>query len=266
MEKDIFVNDGFTFAINQYLDNKSNPEGVDYNSFFAVVIRLMILIYDELDILNPYYLKDETLLDSNLKKYGYSYEDISKFKIAIDDYYKNESEDGFIFIQKELINMFMKKKIVLDIKDEELNTFKALLYSPYSPSPLMVSYNFYMTKKPNEVLDYFETECVKNIKKEIVKPKETLNLEAYEILKYSIEDIKNMSSDELNKVNKEVYNYFDINENAINKNYQLDKKVYEYNHPKPALSTGNGFVDILFILSIIATVGLVILVFTILLF
>ena len=68
-----------------------------------------------------------------------------------------------------------------------------------------------------------------------------------------------MDSDE---VNKKVYSYFDINANAINKNYLLDKAVFDHNHPKPALSTGNGYVDILFFLSIVATVGMIILLIT----
>ena len=98
---------------------------------------------------------------------------------------------------------------------------------------------------------------------EVERVKETLNLEAYEILKYSLDDIENMDADELDKVNKEVYGYFDINENAINKKYLLDKAIFDYNHPKPAFSTGNGFVDILFFLSIVATLAMVIMVVTV---
>jgi len=161
-----------------------------------------------------------------------------------------------------LIDMFAKKKVTLNISDDEIATFARTLYSPYAGNSLLVSYNFLMSKDTFEVIKYFDKQMAENIKKVISKPKETLNLEAYEILKYSLEDIKTMNSEELDEVNKEVYNYFNINANAINKNYLLDKAVFDFNHPKPSLSTGNGYVDILFFLAIISTVGMVLLIIT----
>ena len=113
------------------------------------------------------------------------------------------------------------------------------------------------------IVNYFDNQLSEHQKIEVERVKETLNLEAYEILKYSLDDIENMDADELDKVNKEVYGYFDINENAINKKYLLDKAIFDYNHPKPAFSTGNGFVDILFFLSIVATLAMVIMVVTV---
>ncbi|MBQ6841552.1 MAG: hypothetical protein IJO63_05535 [Bacilli bacterium] len=262
MEKSIFVNEAFTCALNEYLSSKDNPEGIKYNSFFVVVIRLLTLIYDELDILNPFYLNNEVSLNMNMKKYGYSDEDLNEFKRSLQRFYENETEHNFLKIQKMLVDMFAKKKVTLKLSEQEVNDFRSLLFSPYASNTLLVSYNFMMTKDPFEVVSYFDKQMAENEKKVVSKPKETLNLEAYEILNYALEDIKAMNSDELDEVNKEVYNYFDINANAINKNYLLDKAVYEHNHPKPALSTGNGYIDILFILSIIATVGMVILIIT----
>ena len=212
MDNYIFVNEAFTNGLNDYLNFKDNPECVKYNSFLVIVVRLLTIIYDELDILNPFYLDNERSLDTNLMKYGYSLEKINDFKKVFQKYYENEGESNFIKIQKMLIDMFALKKL--------------------------------------------------NQKAVIAKPKETLSIEAYEILKYSLEDIKAMNSDELDAVNKEVYNYFDINANAINKKYLLDKAVFDYNHPKPSLSTGNGYVDILFFLAITATIGMVILIIT----
>lgn len=264
MEASVFVNEAFTSAINEYLKSKDNPEGIKYNSFFVVVVRLLTLIYDELDILNPFYLGNEASLDNNLKKYGYASEDIREFKKTLQRFYENEGENNFVKLQKMLIDMFAKKKTSLKISENEIDKFKVLLYSPYAQNPLLVSYNFLMAKDPLEVIRYFEKAMAENNKKVISKPKETLNLEAYEILKYSLEDIKAMNSEELDEVNKKIYSYFDINANAINKNYLLDKAVYEHNNPKPVLSTGNGYVDILFFLSIVATAGMVVLLITLL--
>ena len=57
-----------------------------------------------------------------------------------------------------------------------------------------------------------------------------------------------------------------VEENAINKDYLLDKAVYDYKNPKQALSSGNGYVDILLVLSIVATLGLAIFLLTIFVF
>lgn len=262
MDNKVFVNEAFTYAINQYLNSKQMPESEQYNSFFVVVVRTLMAIYDELDLLNPYYFSDEKLLMTNLSKYGYGSVEIEELLKEMQNYYQKESDDGFIFIEKRLVDMFIQKFRSMKISQEEINNFRYMLYTPRAKSPLMVSYNFLMAKNPNEIQNYFETELEKNARIETEKVKETLNLEAYEILKYSLEDIKQMSAEELDDVNKKVYNYFDINANAINKKYLLDKAVYDYNHPRSAFSTGNGYVDILFILSLVATLAMVILIIT----
>ena len=262
MDNKCFINEAFTYAINEYLSSKNLPESEKYNSFFAVVIRSLMTIYDELDILNPFYFNDETLLYTNMTKYGYGNVEIDELFKELQKYYDKENDDGFIFIEKRLVDMFIEKYKSMNLSEDEINKFRILLYSPKAQNPLMVSYNFLMANNPNEIIDYFEKQLEENVKVEPEPIKETLNLEAYEILKYSLEDIKNMSANELDDVNKKVYNYFDINSNAINKKYLLDKAVYDYNHPKSALSTGNGYVDILFILSIIATLVMVIFIIT----
>lgn len=266
MNTNIFVNEAFTNGLNDYLNNKNNPESVKFNSFLVVVIRLLTIIYDELDILNPFYLNNERSLDTNMVKYGYSLENVNEFKKTFQKYYENEGDNNFIKIQKMLIDMFACKKVTLNLSEKEIEEFRITIYSPYAQSPLIVSYNFLMAKNPLEIIEYFDKQMAEKEKKVISKPKETLNIEAYEILKYSLEDIKAMNSDELDEVNKEVYNYFDINANAINKKYLLDKAVFDYNHPKTSLSTGNGYVDILFFLAITATIGMIILIISLTVF
>ena len=154
----------------------------------------------------------------------------------------------------------------MDLKESEIDSFKDLLYTVKSPNPLITSYNFLMAKDVNEIENYFEKIVKENVYKKKEREKKKLNIDAYEILKYSLEDINKMDADQLDEVNKKVYNYFDINENAINKDYLLDKAVFDFNNPKPSFSTGNGYVDILLILSIVVTLGLVIFLLTIFVF
>ena len=162
--------------------------------------------------------------------------------------------------------MFALKKKSMDLKESEIDSFKDLLYTVKSPNPLITSYNFLMAKDVNEIENYFEKIVKENVYKKKEREKKKLNIDAYEILKYSLEDINKMDADQLDEVNKKVYNYFDINENAINKDYLLDKAVFDFNNPKPSFSTGNGYVDILLILSIVVTLGLVIFLLTIFVF
>ena len=84
--KTYFINEAFDKAVNDYLKSKDKQEGILYNSFLVVVIRILINIYGELDILNPYYMKSETAFDDNLMKYGLNKESISEFKRLLDGF------------------------------------------------------------------------------------------------------------------------------------------------------------------------------------
>ena len=66
----------------------------------------------------------------------------------------------------------------------------------------------------------------------------------------------------IDNLNKQIYKSFDISENAINKEYLLKEKVKEFTRENNAVTTGNGYVDILLIMSIIITVVMVVVIFT----
>lgn len=264
MNKEIFISESFTNSINQYLRCKNKPDGIEFNSFLVVLVRILVIIYDELDIVNPFYLNKEEVLYRNLQKYGYPRNSIVSFFNMFNKFDENPSEKVFIELQKSVVDMFSKKKKAIKVSSGEIEKIKGLLFSPDACNSLIVSYNFMMTKNPYEVMNYFITK-ISEEENEVksVRKKEFLNLEAYEILRYSLDEIEKMSVDELDAVNKKVYNFFNINVNAINKEYLLNKAVYNYSHPKSAFSTGNGYVDILFYLAITATIGFVIFILTI---
>ncbi len=262
MERETFINKGIDYAINEYLKYKDTPEHMNYNTFLVVIIRLLVIIYDELDILTPYYLNSENSLDNNLRKFGYPNLEIQEFKSLLNQYYDEPSEHLFITIQEMVIDMLSYKKRTIDIDQKDIAQFRGLLFSEEASNPLIVSYNFFMTNKENYIINYFEESLSKNNKETKVKEKDLLTMSAYELLNYTENQIANMNADEVDEVNKKVYNYLNVNANAINRKYLVNKAVYDLNHPKPAMSTGNGYVDILFVLSIIATISLVIFVIT----
>ena len=78
-----------------------------------------------------------------------------------------------------------------------------------------------------------------------------------------MDDIKNMNPEDLYKVNEEVYEFFDINRNNINKGYLLDKAVFDYKKNNNKLQYSTGHINIMFILGIILVLAFVIAVLTI---
>lgn len=265
-----FINTAFTKGVNDYLSSCDDVKGVMYNSFLVVVIRALISIYSELDVINPMIIGDAELFKDNLAKYGYSKIDVNVFLSDLELYEEIEKKNEasqikeknpyFVLIQKELVDMFIKKKLNYTISKEELNVFYDLLYTPYSKDPLRVSYNFLTAVDVMEVDRYFREQMKNNVKVIKSKEKHYLNVKAYEILNYSMDNLAKMSDTDLANVNSEVYDYFGIRENAINKEYLLDKALNALDKEKNAVTSGNGYVDILLVLSVICTVVMIILV------
>lgn len=264
----VFINETFTKAIDDYLNNKNDPEGVIYNSFLVVVIRMLVLIYSELDIINPLMTDNEKALKENLIKFEYPLEAVEKFFIDLQKYdeieNKNQNNDikiansYFISIQKQLVDMLIKKKLNFHLTEREVLDFYDLLYTPHTKNTLRLSYNYLTSQNISEVDEYFRRELKENVKIIKAQDKEILNVKAYEILNYLMDDIYKMDNDELTKINHQVYDYFQIRENAINKEYLLEQALLNLEREKNKLTTGNGYVDILLIMGVISTAILII--------
>ena len=266
MEK-VFINNAITKSINDYVDSKNNIQGVTYNSFLVVVLRCLISIYSELDIVNPKMMDDEDIFKDNLSKFGYSKIDVEVFLSNLELFLEFEKENDkrsiknknpyFIIIQKELVDMLIKKKLNFYLTEDEIREFYDLLYTPYSMNPLRVSYNFLQSSDALEVDKYFKYQLKNSVKVTLPKEKHYLNVKAYELLNYSFDDIRNMDSSEVDKINSKVYDYLKIRENAINKEYLLDKAIEQIERERNKVTSGNGYVDILLVISAISTVLMV---------
>ena len=125
-------------------------------------------------------------------------------------------------------------------------------------NPLRVSYNFLMSNDVLEVERYFKKEMRENVKVILPKEKHFLNAKAYEILNYSFDQVKNLESSDVDKINSQVYDYFKIRENAINKEYLLEKALENLERENNKVTSGNGYVDILLVMSIICTVLMIV--------
>jgi hypothetical protein len=119
-----------------------------------------------------------------------------------------------------------------------------------------------MANDPNEVINYCNELFASNSKQKIEKEKVILPVDAYEALKISMNDIDNMDAEQLKKTNKEVYDFFSVNENAINRDYLLNKAVNDYNHPKLSFAASGGFANVIYVLVVIAILALIVFIVT----
>lgn len=267
MEGIIFVNEAFSSAIKAYLDNKNAPESEEYNSFLVIVIRALIVIYGELDIINPYRTNHATGLggfDANLKKYGLSDALLEEFKQEMLKFYQNSQnsellKSSFVKIQKILIEMFILKKSHVVVSDEEVSSFQTLLYSRNDSNPTKIQLYQLLTPDSDEILHYFSSRlfaqkhnfCLTEYK-EIA-----LSQEAYQLAGYNIVEVMNMSEKEIENINNKVYHFFRIKDTDLNKRKRLESAIRYYKKYGNAITSGNGYVDMLLLSSIIATAFMV---------
>jgi len=275
--KSFFINEAFDKAINDYLISKDKEESILYNSFLVVVIRMLINIYGELDIINPFQVKNETAFNNNLMKYDATKEDVANLKRFLDDYYiiekrnksslRKEENIYFIEVQKCLIDLFNYKRINCGLVARESREFFDLLYTPGTSNVLRLSFNYLNANNVYEVAEYYKNTMAK--KEEVDNSNEKKNLlgfDVYKIFNVSISDLSKMDEKDIDNLNSEIYKSFDISENAINKDYLLDEKVRELKVQSNPITTGNGYVDILLVMSVIVTTIMVIVIFGALVF
>lgn len=269
----VFINAAFTKAISDYQENKDKPNGIVFNSFTTVVIRLLMCIYSELDIINPLVTENEEALKDNLKKFGYSVNNLDDFFNNFQGFYDIDKENEslkikkanpyFVIVQKQIIDMLICKKLNFHLTDKEINDFYELLYTTNTKNPLRLSFN-YLTAPNNltEVEEYFKRQMQEKVKTVAPQEKKLVNMRAYEIIGYNRETILSMDNTLLEKVNHQVYDFFKIRENAINKDYLLEKAIEEHDKEDTKITTGNGYIDILLVMGVICTVAMLIAIIT----
>ena len=224
MREEYFVNMAFEESIKKYLASKSDTESLAYNTSYVVVIRLLALIYGKLDIINPYYLKNSI---------------------------------AFISIQKYLVDMFVAKKKTENVSLSEEETFLELIYSSHTKNYYRISYNYFMSDDPNFIEKYYYSKLNEmDVTKELTLDKTItgdLNLEALNLLGINLSNLKNMSNAEIKESQNKAYEYFEVDAESPNREEDLNKAVDYYKLYGKKITTGNGYVDILLLMSVIVT-------------
>ena len=256
-----FINPVLSHAIEMYLKYKDHPEDPNFSEFTVMVVRTLVFIYGELDILNPYITHNEHMMggfDSNITKYGFSIDALTDFKNQflkfVEEQQKNiRPNSAFIKIQKYLIDMYSYKQKTMNLPIDQLMLFKKYLYIPEN-SEKIAEINRYLIN-PQEIIGYLNSKIYETNHNFILEPvkRETLNTDAYILLGYNMNQINNLNDTDLKAVNEQIYRFFRVDSNSPNSKELLYKAVNYYKRYGNRITTGNGYVDFLLFASIAAT-------------
>ncbi len=262
-----FINKAFDKAIKTYIDAKDKPNSLLYNSFLVVTIRVLALIYGKLDILNPFYLDNSVVFFQNLAKYGVAPETIGLFKEEFLAFYqfelKNEKRDiklqnpYFKNVLKYLVDMFVAKKKNGKVSFNDEDKFLELVYTTHTKNAYRISYAYlmlddlmyiekYYYSKLNEIEMTRELDLNKTIRT-------NLNLEALNMIGVNLSNLQNMNEDDIAKAKNKAYNYFEVDATNQTCEDELNEKVELYKMYGKKVTSGNGYVDILLLMSVIVT-------------
>jgi len=225
MKEKYFVNVAFDKGIKAYIENEES------NSFSNLVFKLLTLIYSKLDILNPFYLKDNVILMNNLTKYGMSEVDVALF---LEEYLSNylKKEENKDKVLKYVIDMFIFKKKNSEVSYEEEEQFLKL-------GIINKELESYYYNKINE-----DTLIVNN--------NETVNLEALSYVGINLTNIKEMDNEDINEAKNDAYKFFKVDPGSPNREEKLSKSIEKYKL-RNELVPSSGYVNILLLMSVIVT-------------
>lgn len=270
MEGNIFINESFTKAINLYLENKHTETNPIFSSFPVMVIRALIFIYGELDIINPFRTNNEDRMggfDSNVTKFGFSKRSLKEFKEAFQKYSTASVQPNayFLKIEKFLIDMFFYRKKALGATEEQITSFQNLLYLSTNKNPIVLQEFLKFTPNLQELDMYFQSKLYESNHNFTFLPYKhnTLIPEAYTVLGYTLDMIVQLDEKTLDQLNTKILNYFKIDPNIPDKSERLKEAVTYYQRYGNTITSGNGYVDMLLLLSMVATVMMVLFAITV---
>lgn len=222
MNSNVFINEAVDFAIRDFLNNGHNPHSIKYSTFPILVIRTLILIYGEVDIINPFKTANEKGMggfDVNLGKFGYPLKEINKFKEDFLNYYLNDKTINervvktkniyLTEVEKDMIDMFFCKMKSVKVDDSEVNEFYSLLYTMDSKNTFIKSYNLLYAVDVNEVKHYYDFNMFQlnnplTFKAIIIN---RLDFAIYNHFGISNDVVLSWNQEQVNSVNEQIFDY-----------------------------------------------------------
>ena len=173
-------------------------------------------------------------------------------------------KQDFLSIQKSLIDMFMLKKSHVLISDDEIEQFKNLLYTKEDANPSKFAFYSKYTPESDEIKNYYNNELFKlsHIYNFTEFNDLLLSSEAYQLAGYNFPEIQNKKESEIQNINNKVYHFFNIKDSDENKRVRLENAILYYKkYGSPEHS--NGYVNLLLVLSMVATGLMLIFIFSV---
>lgn len=256
---DIFINKTIETGIKTYLSFKKGEVVDKSNMFQCKIINLLVLIYGEINIINPYQLKDPKIFLRNLETYGLSKNTVNRFIEKIDNYDEwlhkpqtNRKTHLINEIEKIIIDMIIQKNNFEKLDEKELDIYDN--YFANRDTDIQELRNlFSIDANYSKILWQRRVNKIVPLISFIEIEPELLDEKFYIKYGVTLEEAKNLSSKNLKTLNEKIlYNEKNENETSGGKT----------NNPlKLVLTSGNGFTDTIVLLSIIATeimIGLII--------
>ncbi len=257
-----FINPAIEHGIKSYMNFKENGEYERCYTFEMSVIKALTIIYGEKSILLPYRIDNEKAFECNLLMYDLKESEMLEFIKYLNQYYlfmrsfkSHEKVAGLIAeIERIIIDMIDMRSKRRAFTEEEIREFDTI-FNPADGDlkqlKKLVQSNDGLIIKKWEDSKYGLTNT--QLKMMAINPN-LLDPSRYDRCGYDIKTVALLSSDEIDEINARIME----EENRV---IDYSKKPLFKKKNRIILTTGNGFVDKLMLLSIIATevmIGLVI--------
>ena len=196
-----FLNEGFRVYASEDKSKRYQKHNV-----FSNVIKQLIIIYGKENIINLYLENNEEKLEKELEQYGFCRDSLQKWLGAMEAFYRDNKKPNYFFelIQEGLIDMYIYRvKKTKDFEDQE--EFEKLIYTDNSPNLIIRLYNLLYNKNIKCITEYWKTklfELENPIELEI--PATYLSANLYENYGLTLEEVKRMSKEQIDKINKKI--------------------------------------------------------------
>jgi len=245
---EIFINAALTNGINDYT---SKTEKHEYNLSHVLelkIVEILVHLYGEINILNPYRVRKENSFKTNLMIDGASIEDIDRLFDLLNEYnnWLNDSSQSKVKnnIVKDIFEIIAKLVILKDkakkISEEEMRYYQNF----FNLNDNKIAEIVYMSAENVTDVRNAWNVALANSEEPEAKGPEFLSAELYLKHGTSIEEVSKWPKDKIEEVNAAILKF----ENDEVSGGTTKEKPYQL-----VLTSGSGFIDVLVLLSIICT-------------
>ena len=245
----IFINDSVDAGISNYLLIKQCKDYDKAHIFETYIIRCLCKIYGDINILNPYRINNVNSFKANLIMYGLSEKEMNEFISLMGDYSKwlnSEKNVGKTDITSKieiiLINMIIYRNKIIKFTDNEIEFFDKY-FDPKNNN--FATLHSLITKDVNIVPMYWNRKKV--LLNNNIKFKRIRN----DLLSSSVYDKYGIDKDDMSRMSEEKVR--NINNRILESEKDTEKRNKKFIPKNLIITSGNGFVDTLMLLSIMTT-------------